>query len=135
MRTNFTRNHHMVAEHVSRSTALLKADQAQDVQHTKAGGNTHVCGSRSVGLSHAGRARAHEVEPRADDRIAMDIALRDLETRRSLRDESSAVLPDAEKEAQSLLDPVEEALSTTKERCIAAWTTDAETSSKLYCVL
>ena len=49
-------------------------------------------------------------------------------------DENSAVLRDAKKKAQSVLDPVDEALSTTSERCIAAWTTDTEMSAKLYCV-
>ena len=68
----------------------------------------------SVGLSHAGCNFAHEVEPRADERIAMDTALRDPESRRSLYDEDSAVLPDAEKKAQSVLDSAEEALSTAR---------------------
>ena len=65
----------------------------------------------------------------------MDTALRDPESRRSLYDEDSAVLPDAEKKAQSVLDTAEEALSTARERCDTAWTTDAEISAKLYCVL
>ena len=76
---------------------------------------------------------AHEVEPKADERIAMDTALRDPKSRRSLYDEDSAVLPDAEK--KSVLDYAEEALSTARERCDTAWTTDAEISAKLFCVL
>ena len=75
------------------------------------------------------------MEPRADERIAMDTALRDLDSRRSLHGEDSAVLPDAEKKAQSVLDSGEEAFSTARERCDAAWTTDAEISAKLCCVL
>ena len=101
----------------------------------KAVGSTHENGACSVGLSHAGCACAHAVEPRGDERIAMDISLRDLESRRSLHDEDSAVLLDAEKKARSVLDSAEEALSTARERCDAAWTTDAEISAKLCCVL
>ena len=85
-------------------------------------------------MARAGCACAHEVEPRADERIAMDTALRD-PSRRSLCDEDSAVLPDAEKKAESVLDSAEEALSTARERYDAAWTTDAEISAKPYCVL
>ena len=101
----------------------------------KAVGSTHESGTCSVGPSHAGCACAHEVEPRADGRIAVDIALRDPESRRSLCDEDSAVLPDAEKKAQSVIDSAEEALSTARQRCDTAWTTDAEISGKLYYVL
>ena len=71
------------------------------------------------------------MEPRADERIAMDTALRDPESLRSLCDEDSAVLPDAEKKAQSVLDSAVEELSTARERCDTAWTTDAEISAKL----
>ena len=49
--------------------------------------------------------------------------------------EDSAVLADAEKKAQSVLDSAEEALSTARERCDTACTTDAEISAKLHCVL
>ena len=101
----------------------------------KAVGSTHESGACSVGLLHAGCSCAHEVEPRADERIAMDTALRDPESRRSLYDEDSAVLPDAEKKAQSVLDSAEESLSSARERCDTAWTTDAVISAKLYCVI
>ena len=63
----------------------------------KAVGSTHESGACSVGLSHTGCACAHEVEPRADERIALDTALRDLESHRSLHGGDSSVLPDAER--------------------------------------
>ena len=65
----------------------------------------------------------------------MDTALRDPESCRHLCDEDSTVLPDAEMKAQSVLDSAEEALGTARERCDTAWTTDAEMSAKLHCVL
>ena len=36
---------------------------------------------------------------------------------------------------QSVLDSADEALSAAREMCETAWTTDAEISAKLYCVL
>ena len=88
----------------------------------KAVGSTHESGACSVGLLHAGRPCAHEVEPRADERIAMDTALHDPESRRSLYDGDSAVLPNAEKKAQSTLTLLKRHLAL-RERCDTAWTT------------
>ena len=73
--------------------------------------------------------------PRADERVATDTTLCDLGSHRSLHDEDSAVLADAEKKAQSVLESAVEALSAAKERRNAARTTDAETCAKLHCVL
>ena len=60
--------------------------------------------------------------------------LRDLESRRSLHDEDSAVLPDAEKKAQSVLDAAEDTQHNARERCDIPWTLHAEISAKLSCV-
>ena len=61
------------------AVSQFEADQAQTI-NVKAVGSTRESSACSVGLSHAGC----EVQPRADERIAMDTALRDPESRRSL---------------------------------------------------
>ena len=105
----------------------------------KAVGSTHESGACSVGLSHAGCACAHEVESRADERIAMDTALRDPESRRSLhvtRTPQSCRMRRRRRSLSLGTLALREALSTERERCDTAWTTDAEISAKFFhCVL
>ena len=85
----------------------------------KAVGSTQESGC-SVGLSHTGCACVRAVVPsRRADRDG-HCALRDPESRRSLCDEDSAVLPDVEKKAQSVFDFAEEAFSTARETVCAA---------------
>ena len=97
----------------------------------KADGSTCESGACSVGLSHAGCACAHEVEPRADERIAMDCVA----ANQNLVGRCMTRTPQSYRKAQSVLDSAEEALGTARERCDTAWTTDAEISAKLCCVL
>ena len=94
----------LIKHRMTLDSLRMEADQAQTFNIRAGSWKSGAC---SVGLSHAGCAKAHEAEPGADERIAMDAALSYLDSRRSMCDENSAVLRDAEKKAQSVLDPVD----------------------------
>ena len=118
------------------AVAQVEADQTQAInvrKQTEAAMRVASAALDSHTQDAARRARTHEVEVRrAEERVATATALRDLGSRRSLQDQDSAALADAEKKAQSTYESAVEALSAAKERRNAARKTDAEMSAKFY---